>query len=490
MLSEHMAGGPMSHDSWGLGAVSSLVGAGRAVACALFLGAGVLRIARWRIAGDARSGLLGTALLLLGGVCLPLTNVARSVSADRPHSLFVLLTHSTTMTIVMLVAAAALVGTARSAQRPVVAGLVLRSVTAAVGGFAALLSVEIWARPPLATGPVPHVLAPSALAIGWLALGMVAARRGRSEPWAARLAPLLVWMGAAEALRMPGLLVWTALATAVTASVAALSAYCSLQDLMEATTSEDGDVRSLSNALTEARAVVSAHREWREEMAHDARNALAGLRGALHTLERYGGRLDQTAVDRLRAAAIEELGHLEHLIVRDDRRPGAFDVLEVVTTLVETRRALGARIDVTGSTVLAHGDTGDLATALRNVLVNAEIHAPGSPVQVHVARRADRVVVSVADQGPGVTAADPTEVFRRGGRADSSPGSGLGLYLARTLLDGQGGGIALRRAEAGDGATFDLWLPAAPWDEPAPAPVIVRRHRVPAAAPSRIGATS
>ena len=55
--------------------------------------------------------------------------------------------------------------------------------------------------------------------------------------------------------------------------------------------------------------------------------------------------------------------------------------------VVETRQARGTTIEVWGGGDLhAHGRPDDLATALQNLLVNAEVHAPGSPVVVHVSR--------------------------------------------------------------------------------------------------------
>jgi signal transduction histidine kinase len=77
------------------------------------------------------------------------------------------------------------------------------------------------------------------------------------------------------------------------------------------------------------------------------------------------------------------------------------------------------------------------------------------------------VRVSVADEGPGIARADQEEIFDRFTRlatAAGVPGSGLGLFIARSIAESQGGRLEVHSAP-GEGATFELTLPCA---EPAP----------------------
>ena len=254
--------------------------------------------------------------------------------------------------------------------------------------------------------------------------------------------------------------VWTFAALALCVCAASLSAHSAMLDLDQAMSTERCHVEMLAEALQRADALATGHEAWREEMTHDACNALAGLRGALQTLERYDGRLDDSTASRLRTAAIAELRHLEHLIVATkEESTRDFDVAEVVAMVVETRRARGTTIQVWGGgEVHAHGRPADLATALQNLLVNAEVHAPGSPVVVHVSRGPAAVEIVVCDSGPGLTADEVAWVFERGTRGSSSQGSGLGLHLARQAMRNQGGDLELLARQGG--ATFALSLPS------------------------------
>ena len=196
-------------------------------------------------------------------------------------------------------------------------------------------------------------------------------------------------------------------------------------------------------------------------MTHDATNALTALRGALLTLQRHDGRLDQGTVGRLRSAAIDEVHHLEHLILSTEQQPvEAFDAWQTVYAVTATQRAVGLDVTVSGGSAPALGRPADVATALTNLLVNAAVHAAGSPVAVDVVTDRHRVLVTVSDRGPGLTAAEAVRVFARGARGPESPGSGLGLHVARTVMRSQGGDVELRHREGG--ATFVISIPSAP----------------------------
>jgi signal transduction histidine kinase len=301
-------------------------------------------------------------------------------------------------------------------------------------------------------------------------------------------------MGIAELLRAfdasaPG--VWTLAALFLCASVGLLTTHSALMDLDDAVTSGHAHLETLVSALDRASTVATRHEAWREEMTHDACNALAGLRGALQTLERYDGRLDESTTGKLRTAAIREVHHLEHLIVAAKDQPTRdFDVADVLGMVVETRRAQGTHIEVYGGGHLhAHGRPDDLATALQNLLVNAEVHAPGSPVVIRVAGTPEAVEVLVSDWGPGLTDDEAEQAFDRGARGQASPGTGLGLHIARSVMRDQGGDLELRSRR--DGATFVLTVPAAtpspPELRPVDAPVIPRAAVVPG---QRFGAST
>jgi len=77
-------------------------------------------------------------------------------------------------------------------------------------------------------------------------------------------------------------------------------------------------------------------------------------------------------------------------------------------------------------------------------------------------------VLSVADQGPGISEADLPHIFERFYRSEEArtmPGSGLGLSIVKQVADRHGGAVSAGRAPGG-GALFRLWLPGSPGPRP------------------------
>jgi len=104
------------------------------------------------------------------------------------------------------------------------------------------------------------------------------------------------------------------------------------------------------------------------------------------------------------------------------------------------------------------------AQVIENLLDNAERYSPpGSPVEVAVARRGRRIELAVADHGPGIPAEEVPHIFApffRGtaGRKSDSAGSGLGLSVARRIVEAFGGTLDLA-SDPGTGAKFTISLP-------------------------------
>ena len=104
---------------------------------------------------------------------------------------------------------------------------------------------------------------------------------------------------------------------------------------------------------------------------------------------------------------------------------------------------------------------------LDNLLTNAAVHTTaGTPLAVTVSTAPGSATVTVADLGPGIPAADRVRVFDRFYRADEARsrdrgGSGLGLSVARALVEAHGGTIGLGAGQDGT-TTFTLTLPGEP----------------------------
>ena len=434
----------------------------RVAASVGFLLAGGLRLARWRVTSDARSAYTGVALLVLGALSLPLFHLARSLSDHSPGSALAPATRcvGTLACATLLLRALAYGEDDSRGVRPRV--LALRTGLAAAAALVALTLV--WAIAPgrLEVGLLAIMTLDAGMVVAWAGLAVVAVRRGQDEPWAIQLAPLLGAMGLVELMRLldladPG--IWLPAATVLLSLVALVTAWCAAGDLSEALSAERDRALALSRALSAATEAATRHDAWREELTHDLRNAVAGLRAALHTLEAHGAALDPAEAAQLRAAALDEVGHLEHLVETGGREEVVdFEVGSVVRTVVRTRRATGQDVRVHGTAGVVTGRPGDLATVLQNLLVNAGVHAPGSRVTVRLGMLENDVEIAVSDRGPGLGPAEAEQAFARGARGPGSPGSGLGLYVARSLMRKHGGDVELRSRVGG--ATFVVTLPA------------------------------
>ncbi len=448
-----------------------------AIASGLFVAAGVLRLAKWRLVHDSHSALVGTALIVMGGLCLPLGGLARVVVTTGDLSIVGPATRCLASYIAMLLVLRALRANEVSHRsRP--GHLLPRLAVVVILAFWLLLAGEGLIPPDVGVA-LRGVILPVALCLGWIWVAAQAARRGKTLPWASRAAPLFLGMGLAEMMRgfdVGRFEAWTLGGVLLCAFMAALATRSALLDLDAAVRADGHQVNDLSQALQRVSHEADELMVWREQLTHDARNACAGLRAAMDILERYDGRVDSRTTESLRLAAVQEIGHLEHLLFRSSSAPcQVFEVAAVVSAVGESARALGARVTVSGDEVHGIGRADDLSAVLRNLLVNAQTHAPGSRVQIGVAADADTVTITCSDDGPGLTAADADRVFDRGYRGAASPGSGLGLYAARELMREQGGDITL--APSPFGATFLLTLPAAPLVERLTPPI-----RVPAQA--------
>lgn len=101
-----------------------------------------------------------------------------------------------------------------------------------------------------------------------------------------------------------------------------------------------------------------------------------------------------------------------------------------------------------------------LTQVLTNLLTNAVKFAPeGTQVVLSVRPFNDGWVFVVEDRGPGVTPGDQDRIFEPFVRGGTRPGSGLGLYVVRTLVEGAGGTVRVERVTSAGGARFTVVVP-------------------------------
>jgi signal transduction histidine kinase len=110
------------------------------------------------------------------------------------------------------------------------------------------------------------------------------------------------------------------------------------------------------------------------------------------------------------------------------------------------------------------GDRDRLRQVLINLIDNAvKYSSPGDEVRVEAQTSNSRVVIEVRDQGPGIPTEHQKVIFEKFGRVQTGqtakPGTGLGLFIARSIAEAHGGSLDVRSLPGQLGATFRLSLP-------------------------------
>jgi len=214
------------------------------------------------------------------------------------------------------------------------------------------------------------------------------------------------------------------------------------------------------------------------DIAHELRTPLSVIQGNLQAMldgvypmneEEIAHIYDETLllnrlVTDLRALTQAEAGQLHLNLVPTE--PG-----ELVSSMAETFREAAREKNIMLETAITPGlptilaDPDRLRQVFANLISNALRHTPAGGVITLAAQPAgDGVRFSVSDTGPGLTPEEQAHVFERFWRADASRsrdkgGSGLGLTIARYLIEAHGGEMGVE-SEPGQGATFWFVLPA------------------------------
>ncbi|MRG95909.1 sensor histidine kinase [Polyangium spumosum] len=216
-------------------------------------------------------------------------------------------------------------------------------------------------------------------------------------------------------------------------------------------------------------------------VSHELRTPLTAIRGAIGLV--VGGVAEaepELRVELLQMASenVQRLGRLvdDLLDVRKLAAGGISltmadtDLADVVRGAVEAHAPVARAKDIAVETDVAGPmpvfvDPQRIQQVVLNFLSNAIKHSPAGEV-VHVRARVipEGFRVEVADRGPGVPAAFREKIFRRFSQADASStrsvgGTGLGLYIAKTIVVMHGGRLGYENQEAG-GAVFFFELPA------------------------------
>jgi len=228
--------------------------------------------------------------------------------------------------------------------------------------------------------------------------------------------------------------------------------------------------------VEELRQLSALRADFVSLVSHELRSPMAAVIGAARTLQQRWRDLHHEQRHSFLSVIADETSRLATLISdvfdtsRIDAGTFAYRFVDVdVAALVEDSVAAAGmgqdevpvRAEVGPAIPHVRADPARLRQVVGNLIDNAVKYSPpGAPVDVSVAHVDGSVQISVSDRGIGIDLADQRRIFEKFGRVagGSKPGTGLGLYIARSIAEAHGGTLEVRSAP-GRGATFTVKLP-------------------------------
>jgi two-component system phosphate regulon sensor histidine kinase PhoR len=243
----------------------------------------------------------------------------------------------------------------------------------------------------------------------------------------------------------------------------------------------DGELLLVVQDLTNLRRLQTVRRDFVANVSHELRTPLAALKAMAETLE--AGAIDDSEaardfVRRMRTE-IDDLARLvEELLLIGRLESGQTVVspraVSPAALLEGARQRLGPLaeraqvrlvVDPAEPAGMVVADPERIGQVLANLVHNATKHTPrGGEIHLSAAPDGKAVVFTVRDTGDGIAPSDLDRVFERfykSDRARADGGSGLGLSIAKHIVEAHGGVIRAASAGFGRGATFSFTLPAA-----------------------------
>jgi signal transduction histidine kinase len=243
---------------------------------------------------------------------------------------------------------------------------------------------------------------------------------------------------------------------------------------------EVGRLAAEFNAMAAELAEVDRlRRDLVANVSHELRTPISALQAHLENLV-DGVQPPDPAVLRTMLAQTERLGRMVSQLLDLSRLESGASPLHQTDVLLAPlldQAADELRLNPRAPEVVVVVDPADLAVSadaerlhqvVANLLENAVRHSPpGEPIEVTAGPAPDGVVIAVTDRGPGIPPDERTRVFERFHRSDAARavddgGAGLGLPIARWIVELHGGVIRAGERPGGAGCRMTIVLPAAP----------------------------
>jgi signal transduction histidine kinase len=230
--------------------------------------------------------------------------------------------------------------------------------------------------------------------------------------------------------------------------------------------------------VEELRRLSALRADFVSLVSHELRSPMASVIGSARTLQQRWRELTPEQRESFLALIAHETSRLADLIgdVLDTSRIEAgtfsfsFDDVDLAQLVRDSAAAaehgqdeVAVKAVVREPIPIVRGDRDRLRQVLVNLIDNAVKYSPqGDEVEVEIQASNGRVLIEVNDRGPGIPPEQQHLIFEKFGRAQvgekAKPGTGLGLFIARSIAEAHGGSLEVRSAPD-RGATFRLSLP-------------------------------
>jgi len=222
-----------------------------------------------------------------------------------------------------------------------------------------------------------------------------------------------------------------------------------------------GDGSEIEHLRREVERLNGALERFSSGISHDLRNPMSAAAMACEVVMARSEGLSDDAkravgiVERqLRRAAIIVDGLLT--MARSSRSPQHAPV-DLKAIVENAARDLELPIAIDTMPAAIEGDEAAIAFAVKQLLRNAALHAPGTTVEVTCIDTGNVWELVIADDGPGVAPQDAERIFEPMERSEGSDGAGLGLTIVAAIAEAHGGRAWVEQ-RAGGGAAFHLTI--------------------------------